>query len=102
MKKEIRIALYCLLVIAIIVVALLMLWSPKQINLETGLETPYLAWENPEETSESPEVQENNTPEPQTPTFEEDVMKDLESFFGNNNWYEDVQWEYWFINAEAE
>ena len=102
MKKEIRIALYCLLVIAIIVVALLMLWSPKQINLETGLETPYLAWENPEETSESLEVQENNTPEPQTPTFEEDVMKDLEWFFWNNNGYEDVQWEYWFTNPESE
>ena len=33
-------------------------------------------------------------------TFEEDVMKDLEWFFGNNNWYENVEWEYWFIDTE--
>ena len=35
-----------------------------------------------------------------TDTFEEDVMKDLEWFFWNNNGYEDVQWEYWFTNPE--
>ena len=33
-------------------------------------------------------------------TFEEDVMKDLEWFFGNNNWYEDVEWEFWFTEPE--
>ena len=109
MKKEIRIALYCLLIIAIIVVTLLMLGSPKQINIETGLEPTYLAWENDEEENvenvenvETVENTETTIPETQTPSFEEDVMKDLESFFENNNGYEDVQWEYWFINAEAE
>lgn len=35
-------------------------------------------------------------------TFEEDVMKDLEWFFGNNNWYEDVEWEFWFTEPENE
>ena len=34
--------------------------------------------------------------------FEEDVMKDLEWFFGNNNGYENVEWEYWFTSTEAE
>jgi hypothetical protein len=37
-----------------------------------------------------------------TDTFEEDVMKDLEWFFGNNNGYEDVEWEYWFTNTANE
>ena len=63
-------------------------FSKNDIDIET------LTWENDEVI---PETVDN-----ETPTFEEDVMKDLESFFGNNNWYEDVQWEYWFINAEAE
>ena len=37
-----------------------------------------------------------------TDSFEEDVMKDLEWFFGNNNGYEDVEWEYWFTNTANE
>lgn len=37
-----------------------------------------------------------------TDRFEEDVMKDLEWFFGNNNGYEDIEWEYWFTSPENE
>lgn len=52
------------------------------------------------------EISENNWNtvdlEPQNNTFEDDVMKDLEWFFNNNNWYEDVEWEYWFTNPENE
>ena len=40
--------------------------------------------------------------EPQNNTFEDDVMKDLEWFFNDNNGYEDVEWEFWFTNLEAE
>lgn len=40
--------------------------------------------------------------EPQNNTFEDDVMKDLEWFFNDNNGYEDVEWEYWFTNPEDE
>jgi hypothetical protein len=38
----------------------------------------------------------------QKDTFEEDVMKDLEWFFWNNNGYENVEWEFWFTNPENE
>ncbi len=41
-----------------------------------------------------------NDSETKTNTFEEDVMKDLEGFFNDNNWYENIEWEYWFTNAE--
>lgn len=49
-------------------------------------------------------VEENaeNTQESQTDSFEEDVMNDLEWFFGNNNGYENVEWEFWFTNPENE
>jgi hypothetical protein len=53
-----------------------------------------LVWEDIEAI---PETVDN-----ETPTFEEDVMKDLEWFFGNNNGYEDIQWEYWFTSPENE
>ena len=47
------------------------------------------------------DIDENeNTLDIEDSTFEEDVMKDLEWFFGNNNWYENVEWEYWFIDTE--
>ena len=34
--------------------------------------------------------------------FEEDVMKDLEWFFNNTNWYENIEGEYWFTDVELE
>ena len=56
---------------------------------------------------QAPTIEENtdentNELEIETNTFEEDVMKDLEWFFGNTNGYENVEWEYWFTNPENE
>ena len=49
------------------------------------------------------DINENtNTLNLEDTTFEEDVMKDLEWFFNNNNWYESIEWEYWFIDADEE
>lgn len=73
-----------------------MFWSFKP-NSETIEDIQIPVEENTDEnTDNSQEIQ------VQTDTFEEDVMKDLEWFFGNNNGYEDVQWEYWFNNPENE
>lgn len=44
----------------------------------------------------------SNTLNLENDTFEDDVIKDLEWLFNDNNGYEDVQWEYWFTNAELE
>ena len=84
-----------MLILAIIAVAWLMFWNTNpnvEIKNDTDIET--LTWENVEVI---PETVDN-----ETPTFEEDVMKDLEWFFWNNNGYEDVQWEFWFTNPESE
>ena len=96
MKKRLKIILYCLFAIAIILVVRLMLWNIKT-NTETvnNTNTENTTWENIDETQNTLNNTENST-------FEEDVMKDLEWFFNNNNWYEDVEWEYWFINADEE
>ena len=96
MKKRLKITLYCLFAIAIILVVRLMLWNIKT-NTESinNTNTENTTWENIDENQNTL----NNT---EDSTFEEDVMKDLEWFFNNNNWYEDVEWEYWFINADEE
>ena len=96
MKKRLKIILYCLFAIAIILVVRLMLWNIKT-NTESvnNTNTENTTWENIDETQNTLNNTENST-------FEEDVMKDLEWFFNNNNWYEDVEWEYWFINADEE
>ena len=96
MKKRLKIILYCLFAIAIILVVRLMLWNIKT-NTESvnNTNTENTTWENIDENQNTL----NNT---EDSTFEEDVMKDLEWFFNNNNWYEDVEWEYWFINADEE
>ena len=96
MKKWLKIILYCLFAIAIILVVRLMLWNIKT-NTESvnNTNTENTTWENIDENQNTL----NNT---EDSTFEEDVMKDLEWFFNNNNWYEDVEWEYWFINADEE
>lgn len=54
------------------------------------------------QTSIEENIVENTETEIETDTFEEDVMRDLEWFFGNSNGYEDIQWEYWFTNPENE
>jgi hypothetical protein len=95
MSKWWKITLYVILILAIIAVVWLMFWNTNpnvEIQNDTDIET--LTWENVEVI---PETVDN-----ETPTFEEDVMKDLEWFFGNNNGYEDVQWEYWFTSPENE
>ena len=69
-----------------------MFWTSKPLTKTTeNIQTPE-------------EGVEQNTEEIQfeTNTFEEDVMKDLEWFFNNNNWYEDIEWEYWFTDTENE
>ena len=95
MSKWWKITLYVILILAIIAVAMLMFWNTNpDVEIQTDTDTEVLTWENVEEI---PEIVDN-----ETPTFEEDVMKDLEWFFGNNNGYEDVEWEYWFTNPEDE
>ena len=99
MPKRVKITLYTILILAIIAVVRLMFW---QTNLKT--ETP--ANLDTEETLTEQESLENNWDtidlEAQNNTFEDDVMKDLEWFFNDNNGYEDVEWEYWFTNTEDE
>ena len=92
MKNWVKITLYSLLVLAIIAVVRLMLGKTRQ--------TP----ENPTEIQVPIEenIVENTETKIETDTFEEDVMRDLEWFFGNSNGYEDIEWEYWFTNPENE
>ena len=98
MPKRVKITLYTILILAIIAVVWLMFW---QTNIKTQVST-----DTDSEILIEQEISENNWNtvdlEPQNNTFEDDVMKDLEWFFNNNNWYEDVEWEYWFTNPENE
>lgn len=92
MKKEVKIILYCLLGILLILVFCLMIWWSKN-----------NAWEPdvlPEDLYEETEA-EINTPIPQpSRNSEQDILDDLESLFHSNEWYENVEWEYGFINSE--
>lgn len=95
MNKRWKVALYVVLLLVLIAVVWLMFGNTNpnvEIQNDTDIET--LTWENVEAI---PETIDN-----ETPTFEEDVMNDLEWFFGNNNGYEDVEWEYWFTSPEDE
>lgn len=47
-------------------------------------------------------IEKTQEPQVESNSFEEDVMNGLEWFFGSNNGYEDVEWEYWFNNPENE
>ena len=95
MKKELKIALYCILVVVVIAVIYLMFWLPRQ-----DVENPEIPGEIVMTWEDEIVIPENE--DTKTATFEEDVMKDLEWFFGDSNGYEDVQWEFWFTNPENE
>jgi len=95
MSKWWKITLYVILILAIIAIVWFILWNKNpDVEIQDNTDLEALAWEDIEVISE--------TVDNETPTFEEDVMKDLEWFFGNNNGYEDVQWEYWFTSPENE
>ena len=97
MNKWWKITLYVVLVLTIIAVVRLMFWNTNpnvEIQNDTDIDTNALTWENAEDITGNINAE--------TPSFEEDVMKDLEWFFGTNNGYEDVQWEYWFTSPEKE
>lgn len=91
MKKEVKIILYCVLAIVLIIVVFVLLWLTKDnagepdINIETELVE--------DTTIQNQELQ-------PTQDFEQDVMNDLESLFNNSNGYENIEWEFWFIDSE--
>ena len=84
-----KIILWVVLAIIIVIIWFFIFWFPHNEVGEPNIYDEVLTWSEEE-------IVEN------LPTFEEDVMNDLESYFSSNNGYEDVQWEYWFIDAEAE
>lgn len=92
MKKEVKIILYCLLAVVIILVFCLMIWWHK-----------HNAWEPdilPEDLYEDTEIEDTYTNIQSTQNPEQDILNDLESLFHGNDWYENVQWEYGFINTD--
>lgn len=99
MKKEVKIILYCALGVILILVLCLMLWWRKNNawepditpNVEPGIVWQEISDNNAEKTNEQP-IQHS----------EQDILNDLESLFHNDNWYEDVEWEFWFINSDTE
>lgn len=99
MPKRVKITLYVILVLAIIAIVWLMLWNISTQPAEPiAPEIEILTW------TEITNDDNWNTVDivSQTAKFEDDVMKDLEWFFNNNNWYEDVQWEFWFTSSVNE
>jgi hypothetical protein len=93
MKKEVKIILYCVLGIVLILVLCLMIWWRK-----------HNAWEPdvlPEELYNETEVENTKTENQPSQNSEQDILDDLESLFHSNDGYENVEWEYGFINAES-
>jgi flagellar basal body-associated protein FliL len=91
MKKEVKIILYCVLAVILIAVLCIIVW----------LQSKNEAWEPDDDIIETnlEEVAEVDIVQPETSdNFEQDVMNDLESFFNNNNGYENIQWEFWFVS----
>lgn len=91
MDKNIKIIAWAALAILIIIVCILMFWgtrTPDIIDFSNNEEENITTWE-----------MEN---EPVEVNLEDDVMNDLESFFNHGNGYEDIEWDFWFINPNAE
>lgn len=93
MNKKLQIIWWILLAVIIIAVAFLMFWwSANRINENTAISLEQ-TWDsnNPTETIDLEAID-----------FEQDVMTDLEEFFEWWNGYEEIQWDFWFINPNAE
>jgi hypothetical protein len=95
MKKRLKAILLLILVLVIWVVLYLSFgWWRRNDNIEVP-STPDVDLDVVEPT-EPIKLEEEEW------NFEEDVMKDLEWFFNNTNWYENIEGEYWFTDAELE
>ena len=97
MKKEVKIILYCVIAIAAITVIFLMLWFPKNRIWEPDV-LPDMPWDVDfwfDNSVQQPQ------PEPET-NHEQAILNDLENLFHSNDGYENVEWEYGFINADAQ
>ena len=100
MNKRLKITLYSILIIAAIAVLYLMFWWPKENDVKSE-EIPsweILTWTEEIEATESEEISDTQS----STSFEEDIMKDLEDFFGDSNGYENIWWDFWFTNIETE
>lgn len=98
MNKKLKISLYCILGIILVLVLCLMIWWSKHNAWEPDISQED-TWEViVQATWDISNDNENTQDKVQNP--EQDILNDLESFFNNSNGYENVQWDFWFINAE--
>ena len=96
MKKELKIVLWCVLAIILIVLLFVFLWTGKNKVWEPNeTETEILTWEETQIPDETQQDQKNSN-------SEQDILNDLSAFFSNSNWYEDIEWEFWFIGWDNE
>ncbi len=95
MKKRLKVVILLILLLIVWAVAYLSFWGRRNDDIKNEPSTPEVV----EETWKVPET--INLEEEEW-NFEEDVMKDLEWFFNSTNWYENIQGEYWFTDAELE
>ncbi len=92
MKKEAKIILYCTLAIVLIFIVFVILWLKKNNAGEPDMNMETINMEDATIHSQT---------DPSTTDFEQDVMNDLESLFNSSNGYENIEWEYWFINSDS-
>ena len=101
MKKEVKIILYCVLGIILILVLCLTIWWRKHSAWEPDINPniePWILWQ---EINEENYIEEQHIEEQSSQTSEQDILNDLESLFSNTNWYENVEWDFWFIGSES-
>lgn len=89
MKKELKIILCCIIALVAILVWFFIFWFPHNEVGEPNIYDEVIIWSE-EESAEN------------VPAFEQDVMNDLESYFNTNNGYEEIEWEFWFIDTDNE
>ena len=96
MKKELKIVLWCVLAIILIVLLFVFLWTGKnQVWEPNETETEILTWEETQIPDETQQDQKDSN-------SEQDILNDLSALFSNSNWYEDIEWEFWFIGWDNE
>ena len=95
MKKRLKVVLLLILLLVVWVVAYLSFGWRRNDNIKNEPVTP-------EDTTEIWDVDEPISLEDEEWDFEEDVMKDLEWFFNSTNWYENIEGEYGFTDADLE
>ena len=100
--KNLQILWWILVGILLFVVLFLIFGRDKNKIENPGLPNNILTGNNETKIDETDKIDEIYNETTTSGSFEDEFLNDLDAFFNGDNGYENIEWEFWFTNPDAE